>query len=457
MSMRLRRLQADYEKLQARCDSSPYLLLQSTKGNPPERYEIAFAVKGLGLDSKNQIVEVTDHVAEIVLTSGYPRQAPQCKMLTPIFHPNIDAASICIGDHWAASEALDDLVVRIAEIITFQSYNTKSPLNGEAARWADQNESLLPIDPVDLWPADETRQEAETSLPEKQRPEADRPGCVNCGVTESRSALESDTDGRRICRDCVADCPKCSAMLVVGEKLCRKCLRKVAKFVEHSKEAIEHRDAARGLAFLEAGLREYPGSDALQEERQKVATVVEQISRTMNSLKQAIREHRYFQAHELFGRLAEMPVQDDELEPAQRIIDARCSKATALARRGVVETNHDSALAKALLLRALQVCTDCSEADKGLKNLDEREKQVPRLETECLEALAKGKASTARASLTALLQRISLSSDELAEITAQVSNLEKARTTVRCILLGLVVAVVLVAIVTAILIGARGA
>ena len=103
------------------------------------------------------------------------------------------------------------------------------------------------------------------------------------------------------------------------------------------------------------------------------------------------------------------------------------------------------------------MCTDCSKADEGLKNLDEREKQVPRLETEFLEALAKGKASTARASLTALLQRVLLSSEELVEITAQVSNLEKARTTVRCILLGLVATVVLVAIVTAILIGARGA
>ncbi len=71
----------------------------------------------MSLDSKNQIVEATDHVAEIVLTSGYPRQAPQCKMLSSIFHPNIDAASICIGDHWAASESLDDLVVRIAEIV----------------------------------------------------------------------------------------------------------------------------------------------------------------------------------------------------------------------------------------------------------------------------------------------------------------------------------------------------
>ncbi len=84
MSMRLRRLQADYQKLQLRCDSSPYLLIRSTKGNPPERYEIAFSIKGLSLDSKNQIVEATDHVAEIVLTSGYPRQAPQCKMLVSV-------------------------------------------------------------------------------------------------------------------------------------------------------------------------------------------------------------------------------------------------------------------------------------------------------------------------------------------------------------------------------------
>jgi len=452
MSMRLRRLQADYQKLQARCDSSPYLLIQSTKGSPPERYEIAFSVKGLSLDSKNQIVEATDHVAEIVLTSGYPRQAPQCKMLSPIFHPNIDAASICIGDHWAASESLDDLVVRIAEIITFQSYNTKSPLDGEAARWADQNESLLPIDPVDLWPADETRQETEASLPEQRTPEQERTGCVNCGATEARAILERDAAGRRICGDCVADCPKCSSMLVVGENLCRKCIRKAATFVEHSRLAIDEGDAAKALALLEAGVREYPSADFLREEMKAVSAVVEQINRTTTTLKQSLREHRYFQARELLDRLARMPIQATDLERVRETIDARCSKSTALAKRGKTESNNDQPLAEALMRRSLQLCADCSEAEDGLKRLEKMRERVPQLEEQLLNALARGKAAAARTSLAALMRSVSLSATAHADLDVQVRNLEKTHRVVRGILVAAIAAALIVIVTASLLI-----
>ena len=68
-------------------------------------------------------------------------------MLTPVFHPNFDDSSVCIGDFWAASESLDDLIIRIGRMITYQEYNTKSPLNGLAAKWAAQNTHLLPVDP----------------------------------------------------------------------------------------------------------------------------------------------------------------------------------------------------------------------------------------------------------------------------------------------------------------------
>ena len=52
-----------------------------------------------------------------------------------LFHPNIAPHAICIGDHWSAGEPLVALGIRIGEMIAYQSYNTKSPLNGEAARW----------------------------------------------------------------------------------------------------------------------------------------------------------------------------------------------------------------------------------------------------------------------------------------------------------------------------------
>jgi hypothetical protein len=67
-------------------------------------------------------------------------------MLTPVFHPNFDDATVCIGDFWAASEGLDDLVIRIGRMIAYQEYNTRSPLNGLAAKWAAEHVSELPID-----------------------------------------------------------------------------------------------------------------------------------------------------------------------------------------------------------------------------------------------------------------------------------------------------------------------
>ena len=42
------------------------------------------------------------------------------------------------------------LVIRVAEMICFQSYNVKSPLNAKAAAWAEENEHLLPLDESDL-------------------------------------------------------------------------------------------------------------------------------------------------------------------------------------------------------------------------------------------------------------------------------------------------------------------
>ncbi|HET8826631.1 MAG TPA: hypothetical protein VFM77_15935, partial [Terriglobales bacterium] len=63
-----------------------------------------------------------------------------------------DDSVVCIGDFWAASEGLDDLIIRIGRMIAYQEYNTKSPLNGLAAKWAAQNPQLLPVDPRPIAP-----------------------------------------------------------------------------------------------------------------------------------------------------------------------------------------------------------------------------------------------------------------------------------------------------------------
>src|SRR5262245_36376974 len=137
-SVRLRRLQADYQKVQDFVRRHPRLQLIQTEGDPPERYQLQYQIRGLR-QKDDRLVEVNTHLVEIALPRNYPRVPPQCRMLTPIFHPNIAPHAICIGDHWSAGESLSSIVARIGELIAYQSYNTKSPLNGEAARWTSEN------------------------------------------------------------------------------------------------------------------------------------------------------------------------------------------------------------------------------------------------------------------------------------------------------------------------------
>ena len=153
LSPRVRRLKLDHELLTARFREWPLIQITGTAGMPPEVYRFTYHVRGLYVAQNGDIVEREEHVMEVNLSLGYPRRPPHCRMLTPIFHPNFDASSVCIGDFWAASEGLDDLLVRVGRMIAYQEYNTKSPLNGLAAKWAAQNAHLLPVDRREIAPA----------------------------------------------------------------------------------------------------------------------------------------------------------------------------------------------------------------------------------------------------------------------------------------------------------------
>src|SRR5260370_16910154 len=151
-SPRTRRLLLDHQTLASRLAAWPLIQITGTAGMPPEIYRFTYSLRGLYVAPSGEILERQVHVLEVNLSLGYPRRAPQCRMLTPVFHPNFDDAMVCIGDFWAASEGLDDLIIRIGRIITYQEYNTKSPLNGLAAKWPPQNPSFLPIDPPNVPP-----------------------------------------------------------------------------------------------------------------------------------------------------------------------------------------------------------------------------------------------------------------------------------------------------------------
>src|SRR5437868_11311933 len=152
LSPRIRRLKLDHDSLFKRFSGWPVIRIVGTAGMPPELYRFQYSIRGLYVAPNGDILERDSHQLEVNLSLGYPRRAPQCRMLTPVFHPNFDQASVCIGDFWAATEGLDDLIIRIGRMIAYQEYNTKSPLNGLAAKWAAQNPQLLPVDPRPIAP-----------------------------------------------------------------------------------------------------------------------------------------------------------------------------------------------------------------------------------------------------------------------------------------------------------------
>ena len=104
LPVRLRRLTADAEQMAAVFANSPTIAIESSAGSPPDVYVVRYRIRGLERIGSAKPTPRDEHRVEVQLTSEYPRVSPKCKMLTPIFHPNIDPATICVGDHWTAGE-----------------------------------------------------------------------------------------------------------------------------------------------------------------------------------------------------------------------------------------------------------------------------------------------------------------------------------------------------------------
>lgn len=221
-SLRLRRLQADFQNLRDVLSKQPRIRLVEARGNPPEQYKLEYHVRSLKKQD-DTIVAAGQHIVEISLPRDYPKVAPHCRMLSPVFHPNIAPHAICVGDHWSVGEPLWSIVMRIGEMLAYQAYNTKSPLNGEAARWADENEDRLPLDPIQLLVAEPVTaaagagpvpqtaaKPAATSAPKQPAPEPrDAEIPVSCPACQSKYRVAAKFAGREF------KCSKCQAPIRV--------------------------------------------------------------------------------------------------------------------------------------------------------------------------------------------------------------------------------------------------
>lgn len=234
MSVRLRRLQADYDRMCTFFTGRSRIQILKMLGNPPEKYQVEFLVESLQKDlATGAVRRHSSFIAEIALTGAYPRMAPQCRMLTPVFHPNIAPHAICIGDHWAAGESLPNLVVRIAEMLTFQSYNVKSPLNGDAARWVEENQDKLPLDSFDFGTLLSVGEAVGRNLDGTLKAGTI---CANCGAQGAPERMHVCVNQHVACDSCVLECPVCHGTICLkcptskcafcGRSVCSNCIAK---------------------------------------------------------------------------------------------------------------------------------------------------------------------------------------------------------------------------------------
>jgi ubiquitin-protein ligase len=157
---RLRRLQADWQKVVELSQRSTLIEVESTTGTPPETYVIRYFCKGISHLRDGKPVYSRNHRIQIVLPADYPfarsGQLPLARYIEGrAWHPNVYAdGTVCYGK-WHVGMSLDELLLEIGEIIQYRNCSLRDAANLEAARWAAEHMGLIPVDKSPLLDRDD--------------------------------------------------------------------------------------------------------------------------------------------------------------------------------------------------------------------------------------------------------------------------------------------------------------
>lgn len=151
MNPRLRRLQADYDEILRAFGGHPHVTVTALGPAPADRYQVIYNVPALVTDDANALQVRLQHIVQIHLPAGYPREKPYCTIDSNVFHPNF-GNYICIADFWNPSQSVIDVIVQIGDMLQYKLFNTRSPLNALAAQWAVEHLDRLPVGDIELFP-----------------------------------------------------------------------------------------------------------------------------------------------------------------------------------------------------------------------------------------------------------------------------------------------------------------
>jgi ubiquitin-protein ligase len=143
-------LTADFKKVTTTLELYPSINIILVEGQPPDKYEIEYLLKGYVRDADAGIRQDSRHRIRISLPFGYPHFPPTVKPLSPIFHPDIDPDAVRITTYWQKDPSLSDLILYIGEMICGNVYNLEDPFNQEAADWYAEHIDELPLDSLQI-------------------------------------------------------------------------------------------------------------------------------------------------------------------------------------------------------------------------------------------------------------------------------------------------------------------
>lgn len=133
------RRKLDVEKLRALQQlSGGKVVVTDVVGDPVDTIHVAVTAKTSGSKKYPNDDVITSFSFKITLPSRYPFDKPRFDMTSEIFHPHVSSSGwICIGDVWQPSEALDQVVRRMIDCLTYdpQRINTSDPANLAARDW----------------------------------------------------------------------------------------------------------------------------------------------------------------------------------------------------------------------------------------------------------------------------------------------------------------------------------
>jgi len=137
-----------YKQVESYFKGHPVIVVQPTKGDPPDQYTITYTMTGLQQTPDGSVVESNKHIVELSIPFGFPHFPPSCKPKSNIFHPDFDPAAICLGDVWEQDASLANIILYIGKMINGEAFSSKNAFNDEATTWYKENGSRFPLNAI---------------------------------------------------------------------------------------------------------------------------------------------------------------------------------------------------------------------------------------------------------------------------------------------------------------------